>query len=200
MPLWMCLSGNKSNSSPFPALFSAAVTVTTFHPLARPSPHLLHFSCNHVAMQMLCTERFVLPSPGHHSQLPEPLSWPPRGGRRGSHYCYHSQAQSLHCQTAPPTHKVLDDFTKTSNFSRTPFIMTNRNQSLQNHCTLLLNLSAYLAAQNGTGKKKGIFFFPQRWYPIHISGIFIIHHLRFLTSATDCADGLAGISHSWERR
>lgn len=100
-------------------------------PPARPSPHLLHFSCNHGAMQMLRTERFVLPSPGHHSQLPEPLSWPPRGGRRGSHYRYHSQAQSLHCQTASPTHKVLDDFTKTSNFSRTPFIMTNRNQSLQ---------------------------------------------------------------------
>lgn len=99
-------------------------------PPTLPSPHLLHFSCNHVAMQMLCTERFMLPSPGHHSQLPEPLSWPPRGGRRGSHYCYHSQAQSLHCQTAPPTHKVLDDFTKTSNFGRTPFIMTNRNQSL----------------------------------------------------------------------
>lgn len=99
-------------------------------PPTLPSPHLLHFGCNHVAMQMLCTERFMLPSLGHHSQLPEPLSWPPRGGRRGSHYCYHSQAQSLHCQTAPPTHKVLDDFTKTSNFSRTPFIMTNRNQSL----------------------------------------------------------------------
>ncbi len=74
MPLWMWLNGNKNNGSPFPVLFSAAVAVTTFHPLARPSPHLLHFSCNHVAMQMLCTERFVLPSPGHHSQLPEPLS------------------------------------------------------------------------------------------------------------------------------
>lgn len=126
----MWLNGNKNNSSPFPVLFSAAVTVTTFHPQP-DSHHTSIFSCNHVTMQMVCTERFMLPSPGHHSQLPEPLSWPPKGGRRGSHYCYQSQAQSLYCQTAPPTHKVLDDFTKTSNFSRTPFIMTNRNQSLQ---------------------------------------------------------------------
>lgn len=128
MPLWMWLSCNKNNRSPFPVLCSCYCHHLL--PPALPSPHLLHFSCNHVAMQMLCAERFMLPSLGHHSQLPEPLSWPPRGGRRGSHYCYHSQAQSLHCQTAPPTHKVLDDFTKTSNFNRTSFIMTNRNQSL----------------------------------------------------------------------
>lgn len=100
-------------------------------PPAGPLPHVLHFSCKHVAMQMPCMERFVLPSLGHHSQLPEPLSWPPRGGRRGSHYCYHSQAQSLNCQTGPPTHKVLHDSTKPPDFSQTPFIMTNRNQSLQ---------------------------------------------------------------------
>lgn len=127
MPLWMFLYDNKNNCPLFPVVFSAAVNCRHLPPPAQPSAHLLHFSCNHVAMQMLSSERFVLPSLGHH----EPLSWPPRGGRRGSHYCYHSQPQSLHCQTAPPTHKVLDDFTKTSNFSRTTFIMTNRNQSLK---------------------------------------------------------------------
>lgn len=203
MPLWMDvaqLQGKQQLSISCPLLCSCFCH--HLPPPARPSPHLLHFSCNHVAMQMLCTERLVLPSPGHHSQLPEPLSWPPRGGRRGSHYCYHSQARSLHCQTAPPTHKVLDDFTKTSNFSRTPFIMTNRNQSLQTtaHSSRIRLLIWLPKMAQGEKKKRNLFFPPQRWYPIHISGIFIIHHLRFLTSATDCADGLAGISHSWERR
>lgn len=117
-------------------------------PPTQPSPHLLHFSCNHVAMQMLCSERFMLPSPGRH----EPLSWPPRGGRRGCHYCYHSQAQSLHCHSAPPTHKVLDDFTKTSNFSRTTFIMTNRNQSFQPMRTAPESVCLF------GSQKKGIFF------------------------------------------
>lgn len=37
MLLWMGLDGNINNSSPFPLLFFAAVTVTTFHPL--PDPH-----------------------------------------------------------------------------------------------------------------------------------------------------------------
>lgn len=74
MPLSIWLNGNKNNCFPFPVLFSAAVTVTTFHPQPDPSPHLLHFGCNHVDMQMLCTERFMLPSPGHHFQLLEPSS------------------------------------------------------------------------------------------------------------------------------
>lgn len=68
------VDGNKNNISPFPVLFFCSCYCHHLPPPARPSPHLFHFSCNHVAMQMLCTERFVLPSPGHHSQLPEPLS------------------------------------------------------------------------------------------------------------------------------
>lgn len=123
--LWMWLSCNKNISC-------APCSCDCHHLLSPAVPSLhLHFSCNHEAMQMLCTERFMLPSPGHHSQLPGPLSWPPRGEGRGSHYCYNSQAQAQHSQTAPPTQKVLDDFTKTSNFSQTPFIVKNRNQSMQ---------------------------------------------------------------------
>ncbi|KAJ4942422.1 hypothetical protein JOQ06_012288 [Pogonophryne albipinna] len=57
-----------------PAHQSAAGTVATFHPQRDPHHTSSIFSCNHVTMQMLCTERFMLPSLGHHFQLPEPLS------------------------------------------------------------------------------------------------------------------------------
>lgn len=64
------------------------------------------------------------------SQLPGPLSWPPRGREEEVITTIIVRHWPYTVRQAPPTHKVLDDFTKTSNFSRSPFIMTNRNQSL----------------------------------------------------------------------
>lgn len=68
---YRCINSNKNNYSPFPVCLSAAVTITTFH--TQPNPQHTS-SISAVTMQMLCSERFMLPSPGHHSQLPEPLS------------------------------------------------------------------------------------------------------------------------------
>lgn len=171
----------KNNSSPAgrPSVLNPAA-VATFHLATAPPPSQLQ--ARHRAKKDEKTKlRFVL------SETAEPGSPRPKGDRFASFALSHGP-------NAPfPSLKR-------------PFVTTNGNPSFQTSSALSLNLSAYLDAEGRCRegekkeKKEEDSSLPEHCYPIHIPSIFIIHHLRFLTSATDCADGLAGISHSWERR